>query len=81
VNKSAAKKVIEENLNLFQKSTHSMQPTDYFLDKLCNQKNKEYTGLHSDILLGIPLGFGRNNSVAFANRSSIQKLTFLCLSG
>ncbi|WP_059359499.1 hypothetical protein [Parachlamydia acanthamoebae] len=74
INKKAAKKVIEKNLDLFQKDSNSNLTANNFLEDLCHPKRIEYISARNPILLGILLGFGRNNAIAFTNRSPIQKL-------
>jgi hypothetical protein len=74
INKRAAKQVIEENIDLFQKYSNSNYTAQEFLDEVCYPKDKEYLGYYNDVLLGILLGYGRNNAIAFSNNSFIQKL-------
>ena len=73
INKRATLRVIEENLDLFQKFSNSSQTAIEFLEEVCYPKDKEYMIRHNMVLLGILLGFGRNNSLAFYERH-IQKL-------
>lgn len=74
INIKATRKVIEENLDLFQKYTNSKQTAQEFLNEVCFPKDKEYLGYYNESLLGILLGYGRNNAVAFFNKGFIQKL-------
>lgn len=74
VNKEFTKKVIHENLDLFQKYSGLEQTVGSVLDQVCTPIAQEYMISFNQALLGILLGFGRNNSVAFSNRSLIQKL-------
>lgn len=74
INKDAAKKVIANNLDLFQKYSSLIMTSEEFLEEICNPKNKEYAVGNNPILLGILLGYGRNNAIAFTKKSFIQKL-------
>jgi hypothetical protein len=74
INKKSTRSVIEENLDLFQKYSNSNQTADEFLEEICCPKNKEYVVCYNSILLGILLGYGRNNAIAFSKRNYIQKL-------
>jgi hypothetical protein len=77
INKKATERTIEENLDLFQKYSHSKQTAIEFLNDVCfpKDKNKEYLGYYNEILLGILLGYGRNNAIAFSNKNGlIQQL-------
>lgn len=74
INKRATLKVIEDNLDLFQKYSHSNQSAAEFLEEVCYPKDKDYMIRYNTTLLGILLGYGRNNSLAFSKRSYIQKL-------
>lgn len=74
INKRATLKVIEDNLNLFQKYSNSKQTALEFLEEVCFPKDKEYMIRYNTVLLGILLGYGKNNSLAFAKRSYVQKL-------
>ncbi len=74
INKRAALKVIEDNLDLFQKYSNSKQTAAEFLEEVCCPKDKDYMIRYNTALLGILLGYGRNNSLAFAKRSYVQKL-------
>lgn len=71
INKQQAKKVIEENLDLFHKY-YSREPSDNILDEICTQDNEKI--FKNRILLGILLGYGRNNAIAYSNGSFFQKL-------
>lgn len=74
INKSVCKTVIEENIDLFHKYLNTSETPKEILDKICYPKgNEEYLFKHT-ALLGILYGYGRNNSIAFASRSYIQKL-------
>jgi hypothetical protein len=74
INKKEALRVIEENLDLFQKYTHSKQISTEFLKEVCYPKDRDYLIQYNRALLGILLGFGRNNSLAFTKRNYLQKL-------
>lgn len=74
INRRAALKVIEENLDLFQKYSYTDQTAAEFLEEICWPKDKDYMIRYNTVLLGILLGYGRHNSLAFAKRSYIQKL-------
>lgn len=74
INKNEALKVIEENLDLFQKYSNTKQTSAEFLQEVCYPKEREYMIRYNLILLGILLGYGRNNSLAFSKRSYVQKL-------
>lgn len=74
INKREALKVIEANLDLFQKYSNSKQTAAKFLEEICCPRDKEYMIRYNITLLGILLGYGRNNSLAFAKRSYVQKL-------
>lgn len=74
INKRATLKVIEDNLDLFQKYSHTDQTAIGFLEEVCYPKDKDYMICYHTALLGILLGYGRNNSLAFAKRNYIQKL-------
>ncbi|WP_284452944.1 hypothetical protein [Parachlamydia acanthamoebae] len=74
VNKCAAKEVIEENLDLFHKYLDRTKSADEFLEELCNPKKNDYMLNPHTTILGILLGYGRNNAIAFSNKSCIQKL-------
>ena len=74
INKLECKKIIENNLDLFHKYLKTKENSKEILDKICYPKhNTEYI-FNNIALLGILYGYGRNNSIAFANRSYIQKL-------
>jgi hypothetical protein len=73
VNKRSAKKVIEENLDLFHILVDPQKTAEEFLDELCAPKIIDYMGCHNTIILGILLGYGRNNAIAFKN-CYMQKL-------
>lgn len=74
INKRAALKVIEDNLDLFQQYSNSKQIAAEFLEDVCCPKDKDYMIRYNKTLLGILLGYGRNNSLAFVKRSYVQKL-------
>jgi len=74
INKMAALKIIKDNLDLFQKYSYTNQTAAEFLEELCYPKDKDYMICYDTTLLGILLGYGRNNSLAFAKRSYVQKL-------
>lgn len=74
INKRATLKVIEANLDLFQKYSNSKQTALEFLEEVCCPKDKEYLICYNITLLGILLGYGRNNSLAFTKRNYVQKL-------
>lgn len=75
INKRATLKVIENNLDLFQKYSNSNQTANEFLLEICNPKGgREYMIRYNTALLGILLGYGRNNSIAFSKKSYLQKL-------
>jgi hypothetical protein len=74
INKKATIKVIGENIDLFQKFTSSKHTKKEFLDEVCYPKDKDYINFHYGTLLGILLGYGRNNAIAFSNKIYIQKL-------
>lgn len=73
VNKRAAKKAIEENLDLFHKFFDASLSSDEILKNICNPKEKEYL-MKNHILLGILYGFGRNNAIGFLGRKHVEKL-------
>jgi hypothetical protein len=74
INKSACKRVIEDNIDLFHKYLKTQETPEEILNKICHPKDKEEYIFKHTALLGILYGYGRNNSIAFANRSYIQKL-------
>lgn len=74
INKRATLNVIEANLDLFQKYSNSKQTALEFLEEVCFPKDKEYMIRYNITLLGILLGYGRNNSLAFSKRNYVQKL-------
>lgn len=76
INKDAALIVIKENLDLFQKYTKLTLSADDFLQEVClpKDKNKDYLIKYNTALLGILLGYGRNNSLAFTQKSYVQNL-------
>lgn len=73
INIPATKRVIEENLELFQKYSNT-QTIDEILAEICFPKNGEYLFKHNMMLLGILLGYGRNNAIAFEQHRLIKKL-------
>jgi len=73
VNKCSAKKVIEENLDLFHIHVDAQKTADEFLEELCAPLKIDYISCKNTIILGILLGYGRNNAIAFKN-SYLQKL-------
>lgn len=74
LNKVKTKEVIEKNLELFQKYWGSGFSADDILNHICDHSKKRCIIAPNQTLLGILLGFGKYNSVAFANASLIQKL-------
>lgn len=70
INKNAAKRVIEENIDLFQKLTNSSKSAKEFLCEVCfpADVNKDYLIKRNITLLGILLGYGRNNAMAFEHK-------------
>ncbi len=70
INKNAARVVIEENLDLFQKLTSSSKSAEEFLSEVCfpSDVNKDYLIKRNITLLGILLGYGRNNAMAFEHK-------------
>ena len=74
LNKENVKTVIEKNLALFQKYMGVGLTEADVLNYICDGSPKKCIIAPNQILLGILLGFGKNNSIAFANASHIQKL-------
>lgn len=74
INKKAAFNVIKENLDLFQKYTNTNQNVTEFLQEVICPKDKDYMIRYHTTLLGILLGYGRNNSIAFTKKHYFQKL-------
>lgn len=70
INKNAARRAIEENIDLFQKLTSSSKSADEYLDEVCFpfDENKDYLIKRNITLLGILLGYGRNNAMAFEHK-------------
>ncbi|WP_228840682.1 hypothetical protein [Candidatus Protochlamydia phocaeensis] len=76
INKKATRKIIEENLDLFQRYAKRNIVVDEVLQEICSpkDKNKDYLIKQHITLLGILLGYGRNNALAFTQKSYIQNL-------
>jgi hypothetical protein len=74
INKRATKKIIKKNLDLFHKCSNPDQTANDFLKEVCNPLEREYLILFNTKLLGILLGYGRNNSIAFSSKSYFLKL-------
>lgn len=74
VNKKSAKLVIGENIDLFRKHLNSDESVEEILEKICRPTDEDYLVGKNCILLGILLGYGRNNAIAFSNKSYIQRL-------
>lgn len=76
INKKRARIAIEENLDLFRRSVGADHTTEEILEEICRPNKEDYLIGKNCILLGILLGYGRNNAVAFGNKSYIQRLEF-----
>ena len=74
INKKATLKVIDENLDLFHKLSSPNLSAEEFLAEICQPKNKEYMIRSNVTLLGILLGYGRNNAMAFDKKKGIVKM-------
>ncbi|WP_052354762.1 hypothetical protein [Candidatus Protochlamydia sp. R18] len=59
---------------MFQKHSNSNQNAAEFLKEVCCPKDRDYMIRYNITLLGILLGYGRNNSIAFSKRGYLQKL-------
>ncbi|MBA3722533.1 MAG: hypothetical protein H0W88_09055 [Parachlamydiaceae bacterium] len=81
INKKATRKVIEDNIDLFHRYSNPSESLDYFLKQVCQPTDQDYFIKSNIILLGILLGYGRNNSLAFAQRGYLQNLKKFCLYG
>lgn len=74
INKNATLKIIEDNLDLFQKYANTEQTAIEFLEDVCIPKDKDYMIQYNTALLGILLGYGKNNALAFSEKMYFQKL-------
>jgi hypothetical protein len=76
INKEKTKEVISNNLDLFNKYSAVQLTSNDFLEKICYPANiaDDYLIKYNTVLLGILLGYGRNNSLSFSQNSYIQQL-------
>jgi hypothetical protein len=74
INKKATRKVIQQNLDIFQKFSKKAFTVQELLDEICCPKGKDYLINYNIALLGVLLGYGRNNALAFSQKGNIQIL-------
>ncbi|MFV0339604.1 MAG: hypothetical protein ACK5MA_03090 [Parachlamydiaceae bacterium] len=75
INKKASLNAISENIDLFQKYLKTNKTPIELLEELCHSEPCMILDSHP-VLMGILYGFGRNNSIAFANAGHGQPLKF-----
>ena len=68
LNKKNTIDIVEQNLELFQKKLGAKFTSNDILLHICDDSRKQYIITSDQILLGILLGYGTNNSRAFSNK-------------
>lgn len=74
INKKTTRNILEDNIDLFQIHSKPSLTSERLLEKICRPTDEDYLIGKKCILWGILLGYGRNNAIAFSNKSYMQKL-------
>jgi len=81
INEKATRKIFYKNQDLFLKYSPYQMSASAILEELFSPtSNKKSIIAENSLLLGIMLGYGRNNAIAFFNRRYIQQLRSFRLS-